>query len=114
VFGDNLDRIGRGGAAALRDHPQSIGFITKKTPSHRPAAYFFPDEYRPVFDKEVIHLCRTISRNPDKTYLISPVGSGLANAYGIFQQVIDGPLQQALGQFSNVVILWESSTNISQ
>lgn len=30
VFGDNLLRVGYGGAAILRDHPQTYGFITKK------------------------------------------------------------------------------------
>jgi hypothetical protein len=112
VFGDNLHRIGRGGAAALRYHPQAIGFITKKEPKHTPASYFFPEEYKPIFQKEVTNLVKTISNNPDKVFLISPVGSGLANKYGIFEQVIDGPLQQALSQFTNVKFLWESSTNI--
>jgi len=32
VFGDNLKRIVCGGAAALRYHKQSYGFITKKYP----------------------------------------------------------------------------------
>lgn len=112
VFGDNLQRIGRGGAAALRYHSQAIGFITKKEPKHTPASYFFPEEYKAIFQKEVTNLVKTISNNPDKVFLISPVGSGLANKYGIFEQVIDGPLQQALSQFTNVKFLWESSTNI--
>lgn len=30
IFGDNRRRLGYGGAASLRDHPQTYGFITKK------------------------------------------------------------------------------------
>jgi len=35
VFGDNLDRKGKGGAAKLRDMPNSLGFITKRHPNQK-------------------------------------------------------------------------------
>lgn len=114
VFGDNDTRIGKGGAAKLRHHPQALGFITKKEPLYADKAYYKPEEYKPVFDKEVQILSDIIQANPDKVYLISPVGGGLANKYGIFESVINGPLQEALSKFDNVLFLWENSTNISQ
>lgn len=35
VFGDNLIREGYGGAAILRDEPNTYGFITKKYPDNK-------------------------------------------------------------------------------
>jgi hypothetical protein len=40
VFGDNLERWGYGGAAKLRDHPNAIGFITKKFPDNRDSSFY--------------------------------------------------------------------------
>lgn len=114
VFGDNLLRRGVGGAARLRHHPQALGFITKKSPKYTDESYYTPEEYKEVFDKELKFLSNMISDCPDKTFLISPIGSGLANKFRIFEEIIDGPLQKALSQFNNVEILWENSTNISQ
>jgi len=34
VFGDNLIHRGKGGAAKLRDEPNTYGFITKKYPNN--------------------------------------------------------------------------------
>lgn len=106
--------MGKGGAAALRHHPQSLGFITKKLPTHFEKDYYTPEEYRPVFEKEIKYLKDIISDNPDKYFLISPIGSGLANHFGIFEEVIDGRIQKELSQFKNVIFLWENSTSTSQ
>ena len=40
VFGDNWLRDGHGGAALLRDEPNTYGFITKIAPTHRDEDFF--------------------------------------------------------------------------
>ncbi|MFW6247319.1 MAG: hypothetical protein ACOC22_04075 [bacterium] len=51
VFGDNLLRKGYGGAAKLRDLPNTYGFITKKYPDNKDESFYTPDEYM-IFIKE--------------------------------------------------------------
>lgn len=92
VYGDNLIHKGMGGAAALRHHPNSYGFLTKKYPDMRSTSSYYPEEYRPIFQKELDKLIRHIEEHPDKIYLISKLGSGLANQHHIFQNVIQEPL----------------------
>ena len=70
VFGDNLDRLGYGGAAMLRDLPNTYGFITKKSLLHEKDSYYRPDEYEPIFYKEIAKFINIAQQNPDKTYLI--------------------------------------------
>lgn len=106
VFGDNQLRRGKGGAAALRDCKNTYGFITKKYPSNNDDAFFTPEEYEPVFQEELAKLCDTIQKNPDKMFLISKVGGGLANKYNIFEEVIAENLIEALENFENVTILY--------
>ena len=106
VFGDNQIRQGHGGAAALRDEPNTYGFVTKKYPDNHPASFFLPREYAVVFDREVYLLQLEMDENPDKVYLISKVGAGLANRYGIFEQIIESRLKQVLEGWVNVRFLW--------
>ena len=107
VFGDNLERRGTGGAAALRDEPNTYGFITKKTPTHDDAAYFTPEEYIELFNCEYGKLAVAIDYNGNKNtkYFISKIGSGLANKFGIFEQVIH-PRILDLDVYPNTVLLW--------
>ena len=44
IFGDNIERQGHGGAAKLRDHPHTIGFITKKFPDNNDSSFYKPEE----------------------------------------------------------------------
>ena len=106
VFGDNLIRKGKGGAAILRDEPNTYGFITKKFPNNRDESFYRPEEYRPVFIRELANLHKEISANPNKVYLISKLGAGLANRYHIWEEVIEPDLQRMLGIFPNVLFLW--------
>ena len=106
VFGDNIERRGIGGAAQLRYHPQSYGFITKKSPTHDPSAFFKPDEYLPWYEKEVETLMDQIAHNPQKIFLISRVGAGLANRHKIFEEVIQKRMRQDLHHLRNVIFLW--------
>lgn len=105
VFGDNKLRKGKKGAAVLRDMPNSYGFITKKYPSYNNDAYYKPSEYYKVFQKEIDKLILQIMNNPDKTYLISKLGFGLANRYGIWSKVIKDGLE-LIRDFKNVKFLF--------
>ena len=106
VFGDNVKGKGTKGAARLRYHPQALGFITKKYPNYDKDSYFKAREYMPVFQKEMSKLITMIEDNPDKTYLISKLGSGLANRYSIYQKVIREGLQ-VLIKYKNVRFLFD-------
>lgn len=104
VFGDNLMRVGCGGAARFRYHPQALGFITKKAPDYKDTSYYKPDEYPGVFEHEMNTLISHITDNPGKVFYISRIGAGLANKFGIYERVILPGLQR-LKAFQNVVIL---------
>lgn len=106
VFGDNNLRQGKGGAAVLRDEPNTYGFITKKAPDFRDKSYYNPSEYLPVYEKEVFLLKEFIKKNSHKTILISKLGSGLANRFHIFELIIQNRLKNDLQGLSNVKFLW--------
>lgn len=107
VFGDNLERQGKGGAAILRDHPSAIGFITKKFPDNNETSFYKPEEYSSVFFEELNKLKKTIQQNPTKTFYISQIGGGLANKYYIWEKLIHHNLVTSLESFSNVIFCWE-------
>lgn len=108
VFGDNLKRYGYRGGAQFRREPNTYGFITKKEPTNRDAAFYKPEEYHTVFKDELARLNYTISITPDKTWLISKIGSGLANKYKIWEYIIK-PGLEPLRKYKNVIFLWEAS-----
>jgi hypothetical protein len=105
VFGDNKLGRGKKGAAIHRDEPNSYGFITKKRPSYSNDAYYKPREYKDVFDKELTRLIKLVEQNPDLTFLISRLGSGLANKYKIWEKVIEQGLEP-LRKYPNVKFLF--------
>lgn len=105
VFGDNTKRVGKKGAATLRDHVRSYGFITKKYPSNSPDAFFKPDEYVELFKRELGSLKKRIEAYPNYTFLISKLGAGLANRWRIWEKVIE-PGIQCLKEYSNVKFLF--------
>lgn len=106
VFGDNKLRRGKKGAAVLRDYPNSYGFITKKIPSNDKGSFYKCREYEPVFHKELAKLEKLIQENPDKTYLISKLGAGLANKHKIWENIIERGLD-VLAQYPNVKYLYK-------
>jgi hypothetical protein len=112
VFGDNIERKGYGGAAVLRDHPRSYGFITKKFPDNRDTSFYTPDEYAPVFFEELDKLINFIRKNRDKTFYISKLGSDLANKYRIWELLIHHNLLDKLKNFDNVILCWQKETLI--
>ena len=106
VFGDNLRRVGYGGAAALRDHKQTYGFITKKNPDNIDLSFYRPESYRIDFIAHSVELQLIIEKNLDKTFYISQLGGGLANRYKIWEQVIKPGLEKYFSHYDNVVFLW--------
>lgn len=105
VFGDNLLRVGKGGAAALRDEPNTYGFITKRKPDHNDSSYYTPEEYKPVFEEELKKLI-TLIETHESIFMISKLGAGLANKYSIWEEVIEPQLKDRLSEFNNVVFLF--------
>jgi hypothetical protein len=106
VFGDNIRRIGKGGAASLRDEPNTYGFITKKFPSNDDGSFYHVEEYINEYYMEIGRLKQKISANPDYTFLISKIGAGLANRYNIWEKVIEPNIKNDLKEFSNVKFLF--------
>lgn len=45
VFGDNLQRRGKGGQAIIRDIFNTIGLVSKKEPTNAELAFFYDHEY---------------------------------------------------------------------
>jgi hypothetical protein len=106
VFGDNLQKRGKGGAAKLRDHPQAIGFITKKFPDNLDGSFYRPEEYVLIFFEELGKLKKNIDDNSSKTFYISQLGGGLANKYYIWEKLIKHNLLRTFKSYSNVVFCW--------
>lgn len=104
VFGDNLIRQGKGGAAKLRDEPNTYGFITKKAPNNDYESFYRPSDYVDMFYAELLRLAKEIEKNPERTYLISKLGGGLANRYKIYEILIEPGLKK-LELFENVIIM---------
>jgi hypothetical protein len=111
VYGDNMLGWGKKGAAIHRDEPNTFGFVTKKRPSYSLDAYFKPMEYKDVFDKELSRLMRRIEANPEQTFLISRLGSGLADRYLIWEKVIHDGLK-ILQKYDNVRFLFDFDNEI--
>lgn len=112
VFGDNTHRVGYGGAAALRDHSQTYGFITKKNPENMDESFFRPDNYRIDFRVQAIELQLVIEKNSDKIYYISQLGGGLANRYRIWEKVCKPGIEKYFSHYNNVVFLWDKDVDI--
>ena len=110
VFGDNEDGQGYGGAAKLRDEPNVYGFLTCRHPineqKYGQTCYYQPEEYVAVYKNEIKRISKEITKNPNKVYMVSKLGAGLANKYKVFDKVIKPNLKRDLGKFDNVIFLW--------
>lgn len=105
VFGDNNLRRGKVGAAKLRNVANSYGFITKQLPCNEDSCFFKPDEYLPVYKRELELLSNIIKCEPEHTFLITKLGAGFANRFDIFESIIEPDIKESLQQ-ENVVFLW--------
>ena len=110
IFGDNEKRCGLGGAAKLRDMPNTYGFITKKAPGRKVEDYYTVKEYQKIFHRERAKLLHEMRTNPDKTYLLSMIGAGLANKHGIFEEVILPQIKYYFPYMPNLIFLWNHYT----
>ena len=106
VFGDNLLHEGHGGAAILRDEPNTCPFITKKYPNNNSYSFYTVYEYIKVYKREIRLLKQEMVSHPENIFLISKVGAGLANRNMIFESVIEINMKKDLSDYSNVVFLW--------
>jgi hypothetical protein len=106
VFGDNTIHRGHGGAASLRDNSNAYGFITKRFPTNEDKAFYDTLEYLPVFAEEIEKLKKFITLHPNKKFLISKLGAGLANKYSIWESIIEPSIKPELKSFNNVEFLW--------
>jgi len=102
VFGDNKLRYGKGGAAILRDCKNSYGFITKREPNNKESSFYKLTDYFPTFYKELDKLIAKIEAEPENTFLISKLGSGLANRYKIYEKIIKPELAKLAEKYENV------------
>jgi hypothetical protein len=113
VYGDNTIRAGTGGAAKHRYIENTHGFITKKLPQNSPEAFFKPDEYEEVYLLEIAKLKAAMLSNPTKKYYVSQVGAGLANRYGIWEQVIKPTMKSLLSDFEHQITwMWEKEGDV--
>ncbi|MFW6225676.1 MAG: hypothetical protein ACOC3V_01795 [bacterium] len=106
VFGDNTLRIGKGGAAVLRDEPNVYGFITKKFPDNKDSSFYKDDEYKQIYQEEIKKLKQVLKNHPFQTFLISKIGAGLANKYNIFEKIIFPNIKKDLEEFENIKFLF--------
>jgi hypothetical protein len=104
VFGDNELRIGKGGAAALRDFPNTYGFITKKFPNQMDNSFYKCDDYPEIYQNEITRFQNYIEHHMDYKFLISPVGSGLANRFAIWEHIIKPNMMKDLEKFNDYII----------
>jgi len=104
VFGENRLAKGKGGAAKLRGLKNSVSFVTKKYPDLQDISYFTPDEYLPVYYVEMIKLKEFLKATNFDKVLISKIGGGLANKYGIFEQVIEPRIKKDLSEFGDKIV----------
>lgn len=94
-----------GGAAKLRSDPNTHPFITKREACNDETAFFELDDYQHYFEKEMVSLIDAIETYPNKTFIISKVGAGLANRHCIFEKIIQPQLPKLLEKYPNVWLL---------
>jgi len=108
VFGDNFMRKGNSESSKIiKIHPHALGFITKKFPSDDEGSFYRPNEYVDVFFEELAKLNKIVKRYPTKTFYVSKLGSGAANRYGIWDNLISYHLIRTLEVYNNVVFCWK-------
>lgn len=94
-----------------RVHP----FITHVLPAtrlNRHGLFFTPVAYlKYIYPVEEQLLVQKIKENPDKEFLIDPVGFFLdRNPWDVFSSVIRDKLRDKLRKFNNVTLLWKGIT----
>lgn len=96
-------RKGKKGAAICRDETNTYGFITKRYPSSEISAFFKPINYQPILNKEMDSLITLIAGTPNRIFLISKLGGGLANKFNIRPMIIKE--LEKLSIYNNIIFL---------
>lgn len=82
VFGDNLERRGRGGQAKeMRGEPNAVGVVTKRKASHDESAYLTDadfDEIAPVIRKDFARVQKHLQRGGIAVIPSDGLGTGLS------------------------------------
>lgn len=81
VFGDNMQRRGRGGQAIIRDLPNAFGIPTKNAPSYSPSSYFTDADLPrilPILDECFAELADHLDSGGDVVWPEDGIGTGLA------------------------------------
>lgn len=81
VFGDNARRVGKGGQAAIRDYPNTLGIRTKWAPSTSRGSYFTDDDFVAAtnmiaMDFTAIHSCLIMGKTV--VFPLAGIGTGRA------------------------------------
>ncbi len=79
VFGDNLSRTGNGGQAIIRNEPNAIGLVSKRTPDHAPTAYMTgtPTDYDAV-NADFDRIKELAASGKQLVFPVAGIGTGLA------------------------------------
>ena len=79
VFGDNLSRTGNGGQAIIRNEPNAIGLVSKRTPDHSPTAYMTgtPTDYDAV-NADLSRIEELAFSGKQLVFPAAGIGTGLA------------------------------------
>ena len=79
VFGDNLSRTGNGGQAIIRNEPNAVGLVSKRTPDHSPAAYMTgtPTDYDAV-NADLSRIEELAISGKQLVFPAAGIGTGLA------------------------------------
>lgn len=59
IYGDNLERVGMGGQAIIREQKNSLGFVTKKAPGAGKDDYFTDEEFAEnckIIEEEIVKI----------------------------------------------------------
>lgn len=107
VYSDNMSRQKSDGAASLRQHPRTVGFVVEKEPTAKPSRYFKTEEYAKMFFDQLRQLADIIKNSRGKKYYISRLGAESSNKFYIWERLIKHSLEAELGELDNVVFCWE-------
>lgn len=78
VFGDNIQRCGRGGQAIIRYEPNAFGIATKVSPSMWPSAFFSDQPGQLATIKADIMNLKKLSYSHVLVFPSKGIGTGLA------------------------------------
>lgn len=84
IYGDNLERVGMGGQAIIREQKNSLGFATKKAPSSGKDDYFTDEEYDTnckIIEEEIVKIKKYADEYDYKAIAFpwAGLGVGLSN-----------------------------------